>query len=197
MSKRYNVLVNHERMVAYAVTVGFFYNYGKRQKVCQHRSCGWRRPESRSCFHMRYLEPGADVYYRKLYAQEIKRHQKRGCLLDWCVLDNGARPEGWPTPKPNPCKKTYFRAYTEKEIADPNTKVELVAIQLTVAELSRIPRNNIVCVYDLMNDRWYTDTWWKLTPKGDLSPYNDWGLDYAPSEIAGMEDVLTKVKAGI
>jgi hypothetical protein len=184
-----SILVDHERMILHASTIGFYYNYGKRQQVCNHKSCGWKSPESRQC---RYISN--DGWYKQYYGQQIKDHKKKGCKEDWCIKDNGPRPASWPEPIPNPCKRTYFRAYTEKELADPKTKVELVAIILSVAEQDRAPRNNIICVYDLMNDRWANDTWWKLTPKGDLSPWQDWGLDYAPKTIYGIEEVILKAK---
>jgi hypothetical protein len=196
MSKQI-VLADHELVVLHAATVGFFYNYGKRQNVCKHTSCGWRNPSDRECGFMALLEPNSDSWYKSYNKKEISIHKKKGCKTDWCIKREGSRPDGWPIPKPNFCKKTYFRAYTDKEMSNPNTKVELIAIALSVAEQNRAPRNNIICVYDLMNDKWHNDKWWKFTPKGDLSPWDDWGLDYAPKAIHGIDEILIKAKAGI
>lgn len=197
MSKR-TVLVNHERIVVHAETVGFYYNFGKRQKSCNHGTCGYVRTDRRKCYYMSFLEPeNADSYYKAHYTTLIKTHKKKECKVDWCIIENGPRPAAWPKRKPNPCKKTYFRRYTDQQLANPATKVELVAISLSVAEDYRLPRANLVCVYDLMNDGWYTTKWWKTTPKGDLTHFQDYGLDYGPSAIDGIDEVITKVKASL
>lgn len=192
MSKQ---ILKRESAILEASVVGYFYNYGKKYDRCRHVFCGYEHVQNYSCYVKKAkLKTKTDFPPSK---SEIQRH--RGCSLDWCRTYYGARPVGGPIPpsKPVKCKRTYFRSYTTQELANPNTKVELVAIQLDVAGYYSWPHLNVVAVYDLMNDKWHDSKWWSTTPKGDLSLRAPCSLDLKPSEIDGIDEVIAKVKAGI
>lgn len=190
------LLIDRNVIVMRASTVGFFYDFGKRCKTCRHRSCGW---ESITYKYCRWVDASYDQNWWNASDKKLYAKHKKNCTKDWCTIEHGKRPEGELIENSTPCKKTYFKAYTAQQLADPTTKVEIAAIKLTVAEHDRCPRYDIVAVYDLMNDRWYNDKWWKTTETGSLAPVDKkWNTpDYAPKDIYGIEEVISKVKAGI
>lgn len=183
-------LFERDTAILTATVVGYFYDFGKKYDRCRHVTCGFEYVQDYSCGYKKYPERR---YYSK---SDIHRH--RQCSADWCRTYYGNRPKGAiPKAKLVKCKRTYFRSYTTQELADPKTKVELVAVQLNVAGYYNWPLTNIVALYDLMNDKWHDNGWWTMNPKGDLSPRSQGIPDFDPGDISGIEDVVTKVKATI
>lgn len=193
------LLIDRNNMVMKAHTVGFFYDFGKRCKTCRHGSCGWESIRYKYCRWITSALSNNGNWWDSSEKKEYLKHKKKACETYWCIVDHGKRPEGELIEKSIPCKKTYFKAYTTKQLSDPSTKVELAAVKMTVAEHDRCPRYGIVAVYDLMNDRWYNDKWWKTTEAGSLAPVDKkWDSpEYAPKDIYGIDEVIAKVKAGI
>ena len=175
MSKK--TLFEHKNVVMSAEVVGYFYNYGKKYNQCRHISCGYKNNRHRRCY----------------YAGQGGQHGK--CKADWCVVYYGKRPKDVGVAVK--CSRTYFRAYTQQELANPATKVELVAVNLRVAQMWYPPVSNNVAIYNLLEDEWHSNEWWTLTGKGDVAPKSQGRLTVAPRSIAGMTEVIAKVKAGI
>lgn len=188
-------LIDRTNMVMRASTVGFYYNSGKRCNTCRHSSCGWSSITRKGCYEFRQ-DP---AYYWTASDKKLNLKHKKMCTEDWCNIEHGKRPEGELVEVSVPCKKTYFKAYTPKQLSDPSVKVELAAIRLIVAERGRCPRYNMVAVYDLMNDKWHNDKWWKTTKKGSLAPVDrTWEVPaYTPKDVYGIEEVIAKVKASL
>jgi hypothetical protein len=119
---------------------------------------------------------------------------KNKCTDDWCKVYYGARPLH--CNESVQCTRLHLEAYTDKELADPKIKPESVAINVNIALNSTFETSRGIALYDLMEDKWFKDTWWTTTGfmSTKLMPHkhDDWP---APKELAQMDQVLVALKA--
>lgn len=187
------VLFEPKYVVVKATIAGFYKSLGKKFNLCRHICCGYKKPPRVRCDARPEDPQPAYTNYNNWWVERQTQHRLKGCTNDWCVVDHGTKHEIVDTKAQ--CKRSYYHLYTEQELKNPDTKVEYIALELTVA--SRWAHYNAVGVYDLHNDKWANDEWWSTTPKGDLMPCNQTPPDVMPREVFGMEDIIVKAKAGL
>jgi hypothetical protein len=185
-------IVEYEAAVLGATAGGFFFDAGTRVKNCRHQTCGFREPPYRDCWLMQYEANDPNLY--KDDTKNWNYHTKKGCQFKWCVVEHGKAPKVIPKTKLAKCKRTYFTAYTNKQLADPTTNVELVAIKLDIGVFNDYPCNAFA-VYDLLNDKWHNEKWWTITPKGHLAPHAYRHPNVPPQQVQGIDAVIAKLKS--
>ena len=192
-------IVDWKLTVLNATIIGLFRSTGRRVEICKHVSCGYLTPTDRKC----YVYPGnphpvpdpKDYYYTSKQHQynDQQGHISAGCKNKWCVKRHG--PFKDIVDQKVVCKRTYFKPYTEQELANPETKAELMAINMDVASDSYHGNyHNLVVIYDLMNDRWFSDDWWSETQAGNLAPAQNPIEGVKPNSVHGIDDVIKRAK---
>lgn len=158
-------ILDYKYVVLGASAAGFYFNSGTKRSKCRHESCGWK--SKMKCF--------------------VHKKCNNTKIYGWCEHDTEIS-------KSVKCSRIYFTRYKDAELVDPKTKVELIALAIDVATLVDYSMCK-VAIYDLLNDKWASDSWWVVTRKGNLSPA--WGRvpSMAPKDIHGIEEVIEKVKA--
>ncbi len=100
--------------------------------------------------------------------------------------------------KPLRCRRHRYRRYTAKELLSPDTRPEAAAVRIDVAEQKGHKRHEQIVLYDLLEDKWVSDEWWRLcAPYNELlTPMSDMGIKIIPpSEIHNINEVLGALKA--
>lgn len=180
-------------VVVRATIAGFYKSLGKKFDLCRHIVCGYKKPPRTACDARPDDPKPAYNSYNDWWVQRQTEHKNKGCTNKWCVKELG--PPHEIVDIKATCKRSYYHLYSDQELTNPETKVEYIALEMTVA--SRYAHYVVVGVYDLLNDKWANDDWWSTTPKGDLMPCNQTPPDVTPREIHGIEIIIEKAKAGL
>lgn len=198
--KKWNDLFRFTNMVMKAYVVGLYTTKDRKSDKCEHVSCGYRRPNyAKQCGpadYFYYLVSPRSDYWAVSWPNKttVLNHKQTGCKSDWCVVEHGQRPSLLVK-----CARTYFKRYSDEELANPNTKPGIVAVGVDIASWGHDSNYGLIALYDMVNDRWYNDDWWmQVHQTGDLMPHNQslpTGLK--PSIVNGIDLVVQKMKESL
>lgn len=191
--KPLTVLFEPKYVVVKATIAGFYKSLGKKFDLCRHVVCGYSKPPRTQCNARPDDAVPKPDNWNSWWVQRQVEHKNKGCTNKWCVVEHGPFKEI--EDNKVKCARSYYHLYDEQELANPETKVEYIALEMTVA--SRWAHYVVVGVYDLHNDKWANDDWWSTTPKGDLMPCNQTPPDVTPREVHGIEGIIAKAKVGL
>lgn len=199
--KEVNV-IDRPYVVMKATIMGLYKATGKRVENCKHVSCGYVTLSDRRCFHdpqipLKMPKPTDPYYthYLNRYNEQLA-HIATGCTSMWCVKAHGPRPAI--LDQKVKCTRVYFAQYSESELANPDTKADIMALKIDIANRSYHGNSyNMIVLYDLVNDKWYSDEWWSETQAGNLMPANKPITDAKPSQIFGIDEVVLKAKEAL
>ena len=114
------------------------------------------------------------------------------CQHNMCIPIRGTRAAKWE------CHRTRYRRYTRAQLAAPDTRPDAAAIRILLQSLENWGHgHDEVVLYDLLQDRWVTDSWYRLcAPQNELlTPMADMGIEIIPpDQIANINDVLSAMK---
>lgn len=194
--------------------VGFYKTKGLAAKTksgkCRHVSCGATSAVPCNWFINKrgfdeMVAKGVTSWGTPLTATIKKQEEDRlnyskqyhaNCHTDWCTTTYGLRPHN--VGEHVQCTRLHFEPYNDAELADPNVKPESVAIELKVALTDVREIEWGVALYDLMEDKWFSDSWWTSTGYRykNLMPHKHSGWP-APKELNLIDQVLDSLKKTI
>jgi hypothetical protein len=195
-----------------AETVGFYKIKGVAAKSgkCRHVSCG--ATSATRCMYIEYKNEYNNMiatgkYYgqaatatnianQKSWVDNMKAGHTQ-CTNDWCVKSYGARPSN--LGEQIKCTRLHLESYTEQELANPKVRPESVAINMRIAlNKSYAQVEYGIALYDLIDDKWFNDSWWTHTgyQSTKLMPHKhaDWP---APKTLALVDQMINALKASI
>lgn len=190
-------LLAYKAVIMAAESLGFYKLESKKPKKCIHAGCGYKRLHSYDCWPLYYAQSKSYTGYSN-YTQELPKHTKAGCTLYWCVIRAGGPKPSAPT-KPQ-CRQQRFIKYSEQEISVPGVIPEAAAIMMKIAVdgdyLNKI-HGSLVALYDLHNDVWRLDSWWRTAGKNLLIPENQLDKLPTPSQISHVSEVVDSLKKSL
>jgi len=173
------ILLDLQAVVFKAEFAGF-YKLREKEKFCYHRGCGFN-PENKRCNSGQWIGMGEFVINPD--------HLNAGCDLDWCVIKYGPK-----TFVRVDCKRSSYEKYSEAELSNPDVKPQAAAIKIHIVLGTYI--RTMVGLYDLFDDKWLLDTWWKVAG-GNTNLLIPNKAYFPPMNVHGINEVIDALKAAI